>query len=113
MYVIKGRVNNQDCYYVGLKKQKLWGSEWDVRTCSSKISGATKFKSMKKAEDICFSLLADNFKIYPVCPRCHKDYDGHPALSRKDNKTKICPSCGTQEAMFEFVNHIKKNKATN
>ena len=37
---------------------------------------------------------------YPnVCPRCGKEYTGHPALSRKDNKTYICPDCGTIEAM--------------
>lgn len=33
-----------------------------------------------------------------VCPRCGKPYHGVPALSR-DNKTRICPDCGTREAL--------------
>ena len=38
------------------------------------------------------------------CPRCKKDYPEYPALSRKDNKTNICSSCGTEEALFNFMN---------
>ena len=34
-----------------------------------------------------------------VCPLCGKAYTGHPALSRKDNTTPICPDCGTLEAL--------------
>lgn len=34
-----------------------------------------------------------------VCPRCGKTYYGHPALSRADNETPICPDCGTREAL--------------
>ena len=34
-----------------------------------------------------------------VCPLCGKTYTGHPALSRKDNATPICPDCGTLEAL--------------
>ena len=34
-----------------------------------------------------------------VCPICGKAYTGHPALSRKDNTTPICPDCGTLEAL--------------
>ena len=34
-----------------------------------------------------------------VCPRCKKPYKGRPALSRTDNKTYICPDCGTLEAL--------------
>lgn len=33
------------------------------------------------------------------CPKCGNTYQGYPALSRKDNKTKICPDCGTREAL--------------
>lgn len=33
------------------------------------------------------------------CPRCHGWTTSHPALSRKDNKTAICPRCGMDEAM--------------
>lgn len=34
-----------------------------------------------------------------ICPRCGKEYSESPALSRVDNKTKICPLCGTKEAL--------------
>lgn len=34
-----------------------------------------------------------------VCPICGKAYTGHPALSRKDNTTPICPDCGTRESL--------------
>ena len=34
-----------------------------------------------------------------TCPRCGKEYRGVPALSRTDNKTNICPDCGTREAL--------------
>ena len=33
------------------------------------------------------------------CPQCGAEYQGHPAISRKDNKTPICPDCGTREAL--------------
>lgn len=34
-----------------------------------------------------------------VCPKCGKAYTGHPALSRTDNTTLICPDCGVREAL--------------
>ncbi len=34
-----------------------------------------------------------------VCPKCGKTYTGHPALSRTDNTTLICPDCGVREAL--------------
>lgn len=34
-----------------------------------------------------------------ICPKCGQPFAGHPALSRKDNKTLICPDCGTREAL--------------
>ena len=33
------------------------------------------------------------------CPVCGKEYQEPPAISRKDNKTPICPDCGTLEAL--------------
>jgi hypothetical protein len=37
------------------------------------------------------------------CPRCWHTYKDHPALSRRDNETLICPRCGTAEALEDFV----------
>ena len=34
-----------------------------------------------------------------VCPRCGQAYHEHPALSRLDNETLICPDCGTRQAL--------------
>jgi transcription elongation factor Elf1 len=34
-----------------------------------------------------------------TCPICGRTYNDYPALSRKDNKTYICPECGTREAL--------------
>ena len=36
------------------------------------------------------------------CPICGKNYKEPPAISRKDNITKICPQCGIEEAMMDF-----------
>lgn len=44
------------------------------------------------------------------CPKCGKYYTGHPALSREDNKTEICPECGIAEAISAFVGlNLNKN----
>lgn len=45
-----------------------------------------------------------------ICPVCGKEYTGHPAISRKDNKTEICPTCGTLEAVDAFINANMTNK---
>ena len=34
-----------------------------------------------------------------VCPRCGQAFREHPALSRLDNETLICPDCGTRQAL--------------
>lgn len=34
-----------------------------------------------------------------ICPKCGKAYKARPALSREDNKTLICPTCGIKEAL--------------
>jgi hypothetical protein len=39
----------------------------------------------------------------PICPRCNKNYGGHPALSRRDNHTLICSQCGNEEAMIDYA----------
>lgn len=34
-----------------------------------------------------------------ICPKCGQVYSKPPSLSRMDNKTLICPDCGTREAL--------------
>lgn len=43
------------------------------------------------------------------CPKCGKYYIGYPALSRRDNKTKICPKCGVEEALARLNEYSKKS----
>ena len=33
------------------------------------------------------------------CPICGQQYAAPPAVSRLDNKTPICPSCGVRQAL--------------
>lgn len=34
-----------------------------------------------------------------VCPKCGGSYKGRPAMSRADSSMRICPDCGTREAL--------------
>ena len=43
--------------------------------------------------------MKDNIFRISVCPRCGQTYTAPPALSRSDNRTLICPDCGTREAL--------------
>ncbi len=43
--------------------------------------------------------MKDNIIRTAVCPLCGKVYHEHPALSRTDNETLICPDCGTRQAL--------------
>lgn len=106
-YVIRGLVNGNDVYFVKFEDKIIFGTNFKVRVMSDTLSGATLFEDTMQAENICWEL-GNRFKIYPICPRCHKEYTSHPAISRKDNTTLICSDCGTQEAMFDFINYIKK-----
>lgn len=38
-------------------------------------------------------------KIERICPICGLKYDTAPAISRRDNRTPICPDCGTRQAL--------------
>lgn len=110
-FIIKGTIKNKTVYYKSTSNENLWGSEWKVPTFTETIETATFYESSEEAEEVCSNIGFGNFKIYPVCPRCHKEYDGHPAISRDDNITKICPDCGTQEALIVFMRNTKKKGA--
>ena len=110
-FVIKGTIKNKNVYYKKTSNELLWGSEWDVPNFAESIETATLYDSSEKAEEICSNIGFGNFKIYPVCPRCHNEYDGHPAISRYDNKTEICEKCGLMEGLWAFFEYEKK--ATN
>lgn len=44
------------------------------------------------------------------CPICGKTYTDFPALSRRDNKTYICPDCGVDEAMEDYFKAMSKQE---
>lgn len=44
-------------------------------------------------------------KMPRKCPKCKNIYTDYPALSRRDNKTNICPDCGTAEAMEDWARY--------
>lgn len=50
---------------------------------------------MAQVEKICSVFRKDE----SICPKCGKGYSGYLAISRGDNKTPICPECGTREAL--------------
>lgn len=45
-----------------------------------------------------------------VCPRCGQTYHGRPAVSRADNKTQLCPDCGTREALESIGVDVKEQE---
>ena len=40
--------------------------------------------------------------VRKICPSCGGPLTAHPALSRRDNKTQVCPDCGIREALSDF-----------
>ncbi len=44
-----------------------------------------------------------------ICPICNEKIKGPPALSRIDNKTKICSKCGILQALEDFIKYKKEN----
>lgn len=107
-YIIKGLVQNEVVYFIDVNNQSLWNSDFEVRRCTTTIDEATLFDSYDEAFDTILDYKLQNFEVYPVCPICGEDYADHPAISRKDNKSEICPNCGIGEAFMDFIEHQKK-----
>lgn len=105
-YIVKGLVKNNLVYFVGLKDEILWDKkQFEVRTCSSTIDGATMYDSYDEALYVIRECELHGFDAYPVCPNCGEDYSEHPAISRKDNQTELCSNCGLKEALIIFKNN--------
>ena len=45
-----------------------------------------------------------------TCPFCKREYDGYPALSRREDQTEICPDCGMAEALEAFGLTAEKSR---
>lgn len=58
--------------------------------------------------------MKENITRTSICSRCGKAYTGRPAISRADNKTPICPDCGTREALESIgVDTAEQDKILN
>ncbi|MBE5805819.1 MAG: hypothetical protein E7313_03800 [Clostridiales bacterium] len=101
LYVIKGFYNNETVYYVSIENSSH--SNLPIWKVTANIENATKYSNLDIAISNCKDLMCQIFKVYPVCPICNMDYLGHPAISRIDNSTEICPDCGMKEALFQFI----------
>jgi hypothetical protein len=45
------------------------------------------------------------------CPKCRRTFNENGfcyAISRRDNKTKICPNCGAREALEDFAKAMEQ-----
>lgn len=99
-FIIKGIWDNEEVFFTGFNEQSFFGIP--VVKLSTSITEAKHFDSIEEVEKAYEDVSHATFKIYPVCPRCHKAYDGHPAISREDNKTEVCSACGQYEALEAF-----------
>jgi hypothetical protein len=101
MYVIKSIYNSENFYFVSKDVNKKFNLP--IMNYSNDIKKATKFYNLDIAISELKKLVHCNFSIYPVCPICNQDYSSYPAISRKDNKTEICPECGIREALEKYI----------
>ena len=46
-----------------------------------------------------------------ICPKCGREYNCPPAISREDNETEICPVCGVVESLVPLqINDDEKER---
>ena len=100
-YVIKGLYNTKIVYYVSTELKTSFNLP--LRTFAYNIKYATIYNDLDIAISDCKALRDNNFNVYPVCPMCDIEYSEPPAISRFDNSTEICPTCGMKEALITFI----------
>ena len=55
--------------------------------------------------------MKNGIRLLRVCPLCGELYSGHPAISRTDNETQICPDCGSRQALEALgVSEVEREK---
>jgi hypothetical protein len=70
-----------------------------------------KYDPIKEVEPIELKLkITENSDKETKCPICGEPLGKYPAISREDNKTKICSNCGTLEALAAFKESLKDDK---
>lgn len=112
-YVIGVVHNNEIMYYVG--QYDYAGKK--LRPCdrySSFLVDAKRYADETLLIDD-LVLIPENFtrKVFEIqrCPKCKKEFTEHPAISRDDNETEICPKCGTREAVEAFLKATSKGSS--
>lgn len=69
------------------------------------------YEPIKEIEPIELKIkITENSDKGTKCPICGKPLGKYPAISREDNKTKICSNCGTLEALAAFKESLKDDK---
>ena len=69
------------------------------------------FEPIKKDETVELTIkITENSDYNKECPICGNPLGKYPAISREDNKTKICSNCGTLEALAVFKESLKEEK---
>ena len=103
-YVIGAIKENYNIfYYVGTKAEKVGGIP--VNQYSSALADAKVYDDTDLLRDDLEKLPKGwSYKILEInrCPKCGKKFTEHPAISREDNETEICPECGIREAVQAF-----------
>lgn len=107
-YVI-GIIHDKDIwYYTGIKDKKAAGIPADQY--SSALIDAKVYNDEDLLRDDLEKLPKGGcYKILEInqCPKCGKKFTEHPAISREDNETEICPECGVREAVLALVEASK------
>ena len=104
-YVLAMVTGPGDRYYCGMKKTG------GMPKTTSNLDEALVYDDEEKIMDDLIMLRSFfcAWRIIEIqkCPSCGKRYADYSAISRKDNKTEICPSCGVLEAVEAYTNARK------
>ena len=101
-YVI-GIIHDSDIWY-------SVGKKGDSNRYSSALPDAKRYDDLEVLRDELEALPKTAcYKVLEIqqCPKCKKEFTEHPALSRIDNETEICPECGVREAVEAYMDAVK------
>lgn len=99
----------------------LSGSRYNQQVVHSKARANERYSSFpvdaKRYDDM--DILREELESLPKtltykilelqrCPKCKKEFTEHPALSREDDETEICPECGVREAIEAYQKATQK-----
>ena len=104
-YVI-GVIHNKDIwYYVGEKDTNGKRLRTDERYSSFLVDAKRYDDEVELTWELENLPRTLTYKILEIqrCPKCNKEFTEHPALSREDNETEICPECGVREAVEAYT----------